>query len=244
MLDYRALQQGAPQSTQDWLQKIQRGQYIAPLVPDCPPPVPASPPEAEPARRAPRTSSSSSNQLLAKMVVYPEKNLGLAADFIEAASRLGERSAHVLYQEGVRVVIIPKGKVASQVVLAGGERVCEKGARAHGGFSVDSVRGFYDRQKRLVVVREAYVHGRVVVHELAHALDDALSRRMNLGEPLSTMLWNRFQDSRKIVADGYMLQGPHEYFAVSLELYHSRKGRATLSRIDPKLLQFLDGFLS
>ena len=231
MLDYRALQQGAPQSTQDWLQKMQRGQYIAPLLAECP-----SPPRID--REQASTPQAAPSQLLARMVMHPRNQPAVVFRFIQAAGHLGQRTAHVLWEDGVRVAIVPRGEPPSALVLPNGKALCEKGGRA------DAAGGFYDDRTRLVVVKEAYLKRRIVVHELAHALDSALTRRCRLDEPLSTILWHGFTETRKILADGYMLQGPHEYFAVSLEIYQSPRGRARLSRIDPKLLEFLDGFLN
>lgn len=211
-------------STQDWLAG---GRYFPPQTPILP----------APRQRAAQTSRVHARQL----VIYPQDRADLTARFVKAAGKMGVGLADVFWEEGVRVVLVPKHLSASQVVLPDGSRLTNKDAVSQ-NLSLDhGAAGFFSPSRQLVVIRENHLDVRVTTHELAHALDHVFTRRLSLPVSLSTMLYEGFQATRKILADGYMMHGPHEYFAVSVELYFGRGGRAQLKRIDPEFLAFMDG---
>ncbi len=218
-------------STQQWLMQMRGGGYV-------PPPSPEVVVRGIGSRRpAPRVEALSSAEALRRMVESPRDRPDLVERFVRGAGELGKRLALVLLEEGLTVVIVPRGQLASQV-LGRKNQVSQNLDLDHGAA------GFYIPCERRVVLKEKYLHqDTVTIHELAHAVDYILSAKCGFDERLSTILWHGFKETRKILASGYMLHGPHEYFAVSLEIYYKKGGRTKLGRIDPQLLQFLDSFL-
>lgn len=216
-------------STQEWLERMRGGGYVAP-----------SPPAVARSYSLPRVrrpESLTSAEALTRMVIYPTERPDMVRAFIKGAGDLGKRLAHVLLEEGLTVMIVPIDQLASQVAGIKNQ-VCQNLDLDQGAA------GFYLPEHRRVVLKEKYLtKGYVTIHELAHAVDYLLTAKCGFSERLSTILWHGFKETRKRLASGYMLHGPHEYFAVSLEIYYQKGGRAQLGRIDPDLLKFLDSFL-
>jgi len=218
-------------STQDWLQRM-RGGYVPPSPPEM---VARSVSRPSP---PPRREGLTFRDALRRMVIHPTDRPELVEAFVRGAGDLGKRLAHVLLEEGLKVAIVGRHELASQVT-GHPNQVSQNLDLDHGAA------GYYRPGERMVVLKEKYLNKEnVTIHELAHAVDYILTARCGFEERLSTILWHGFKASRKVLADGYMLHGPHEYFAVSLEIYYKKGGRARLGRIDPDLLKFLDSFLS
>lgn len=218
-------------STQEWLERMRGGGYVAPS----PPAVARSQPPS-PRLRLPEALTSA--EALRRMVAYPTDRPDLIAAFVKGAGGLGKRLAHVLLEEGLTVMIVPRDQLASRV--AGIKNQVSQNLDLDQGAA-----GFYIPEHRRVILKEKFLSkDSVTIHELAHAVDYLLTAKCGFPERLSTILWHGFKETRKILASGYMLHGPHEYFAVSLEIYYEKGGRAKLGRIDPDLLKFLDSFLA
>lgn len=116
------------------------------------------------------------------------------------------------------------------------------GARGNAG-ALTHAAGFYYFGRRVAAIREEHFCGTIVIHELAHSIDDVLSRRCRLREPVSLMLWQRFPKGRQLLVGRHKDISPREYFAISLQLYYSLGGRKKIQASDPGLLEFLDYFL-
>ena len=218
-------------STQQWLKQMRGGGYVPPSTPE----VVVRGVNSRPPK--PRIETLSSADALRRMVEFPRDRPDLVERFVRGAGELGRRLALVLLEEGLTVAIVPRGQLASEV-LGRKNQVSQNVDLDHGAA------GFYMPTERRVVLKEKYLcKDTVTIHELAHAVDYLLSAKCGFDERLSTILWHGFKETRKILASGYMLHGPHEYFAVSLEIYYKKGGRSKLGRIDPQLLLFLDSFL-
>lgn len=177
-----------------------------------------------------------------EMVIFPQDRFDLQAAFVNLARPLGSNFTKVLAEEKVRVVIVPKQCRISSVILPEGLRLAHEGAQGNAGL-LERAAGFYYFGRRVAAIQERHLRGTTVIHELAHSIDDVLSRRCRLREPVSLMLWERFPKGRRLVVGRHPDVSPREYFAISLELYFALGGRQKLQKFDPELLEFLDFFL-
>jgi hypothetical protein len=176
------------------------------------------------------------------MVVYPQDRLDLQAAFVNLARPLGPSFSRVLAEEKVKVVIVPKECRISEIILPEGLRLAHEGAQCNVG-PLTRAAGFYCFGRRVAAIRESHLRGTTVIHELAHSIDDVLTRRCRLPQRVSSMLWERFPQGRRLVVGRHPDISPAEFFAISLELYFSPGGRKKIQARDPALLEFLDFFL-
>jgi|GEM_PF-1589130 len=156
---------------------------------------------------------------------------------------LGPRALAIMSNFGVKMVIIGEENVYSQVMI-GNMPLSWKGRKAYGKYDMDSCRGLYAGDHRLLLVRESAIgqggFESVAIHECAHAIDHAIKEDRRLISSLSVRLWNHFSRSRKALVSSYAGENPVEYFAESVSAYFSPVKRSVLHECDPGMFSFLN----
>jgi len=155
---------------------------------------------------------------------------------------LGPRALAIMSNFGVKIVIISEQHVYSRVMI-GNSPLSWKGRKAYGKFDMDSCRGLYAGEHRLLLVRESAIGQRnfesVAIHECAHAIDHAIKEEQRLAFSLSVRLWNQFCSGRKALVSSYAGENPAEYFAESVSAYFSPVKRDLLYECDPGMFSFI-----
>jgi hypothetical protein len=91
--------------------------------------------------------------------------------------------------------------------------------------------GIYHAGRNEIVVNARFWHGRILHHEMGHALDRMVS---TLNSSFSTGLWHGFASTRSGFLTDYAATHPQEYLAVCLERFLWDDGDALwLERNDP-----------
>lgn len=103
----------------------------------------------------------------------------------------------------------------------------------------------YEGRARTVRVEPNQIYSGypVLVHELAHAIDDALTQMVSAPARLSISLWHEFKEQRAGFVSDYAESSPSEYFAESVTYFIMDDGWS-LERCDPGMHRFVNGLLS
>lgn len=191
------------------------------------------------ARRAAKNSKV--RELLDKMIVYSPS--GKARESLKKELEvLGEKIVETCKQFGVRIIVLERGQVITNLKIAG-MAVVGRGEKTFDGRDWDIVRGIYEQGRRLMVIGEEKIglpYRCTSRHEFAHAFDHTFSERNQRRLPLSVQLWNLFKESRKGVISQYALTNPAEYFAESVEAFFNQNLSSKLKENDPQMYQYLE----
>lgn len=103
----------------------------------------------------------------------------------------------------------------------------------------------YEARARTVRVEPNQIYSGypVLVHELGHAIDDALTVMVSSSQRLSMGLWYEFKSSRTGFVSDYAASSPSEYFAESITYFMMDDGWS-LERCDPGMHRFVQRLLS
>lgn len=103
----------------------------------------------------------------------------------------------------------------------------------------------YEARARTVRVEPNQIYSGypVLVHELGHAIDDALTQMVSSSQRLSMGLWYEFKPTRTGFVSDYAESSPSEYFAESITYYLQDEGWS-LERCDPGMHGFMRRLLS
>lgn len=103
----------------------------------------------------------------------------------------------------------------------------------------------YEARARTVRVEPNQIYSGypVLVHELGHAIDDALTQMVSSSQRLSVGLWYEFKPGRTGYVSDYAESSPSEYFAESITYFMMDDGWS-LERCDPGMHAFVTRLLS